>query len=117
MAADGVTVVLGTATPSLEARDAADSGRWRSLLLPERVTGAGRPEVVVVDMGLEFADGNRSMFSARLGEALDRVLERKEKAVLFLNRRGFASFLLCRECGYVPRVPVVQRLAHLSRAR
>lgn len=105
MAADGVTVVLGTATPSLEAREAADSGRWRSLLLPERVTGAGRPDVIVVDMGLEFADGNRSMFSARLGVALDRVLERNEKAVLFLNRRGFASFLLCRECGYVPRCP------------
>jgi len=105
MTEDGITVVLGTATPSLEARNAADSGRWRPLTLPERVTGAGRPEVVVVDMGTEFTDGNRSMFSARLSEELDRVLERRSKAVLFLNRRGFASFLLCRECGFVPRCP------------
>lgn len=105
MAETGVTVVLGTATPSLEARDAADSGRWRALALPERVTGAGRPDVVVVDMGAEFADGNRSMFSAALGEALDTVVARRSKAVLFLNRRGFASFLLCRECGFVPRCP------------
>lgn len=105
MSESGITVVLGTATPSLEARDAVDSGRWRGLALPDRVTGAGRPEIVVVDMGAEFGDGNRSMFSTALGEALDEVLARKSKAVLFLNRRGFASFLLCRECGFVPRCP------------
>ncbi len=105
MSEDGITVVLGSATPSLESRQAVDTGRWRSLLLPERVTGAGRPKVVVVDMGAEFTDGNRSMFSAALGEALDAIVARKSKAVLFLNRRGFASFLLCRECGFVPRCP------------
>lgn len=54
-------------------------------------------------MGAEFADGHRSMFSRRLGEELARVAGEGSKAVLFLNRRGFASFLLCRECGYVPR--------------
>ncbi len=71
--------------------------------MPDRVTGRALPPVEVVDMGAEFADGHRSMFSRPLLAALDGVAERREKAVMFLNRRGFASFLLCRECGFVPR--------------
>ncbi|PKQ38900.1 MAG: primosomal protein N' [Actinobacteria bacterium HGW-Actinobacteria-1] len=98
-----VTVVLGSATPSMEARAAVDDCRWVSAMLPERVTAHGLPEVRIVDMGAEFGGGNRSMFSSALGDAIDAVRQRKSKGVLFLNRRGFASFLLCRECGYVPR--------------
>ncbi len=98
-----VTVVLGSATPSMEARAAVDDGLWVSARLPERVTAHGLPEVRIVDMGAEFGDGNRSMFSSALGDAIDAVVARKSKGVLFLNRRGFASFLLCRECGFVPR--------------
>lgn len=97
----GAVLVLGSATPSMEARYAADTGRWRRVLLPERVSGAV-PEVRVVDMAAEFAAGHRSMFSRALLEALGEIDARGEKAVLFLNRRGFASFLLCRECGFVP---------------
>ncbi|TDB39889.1 MAG: primosomal protein N' [Actinobacteria bacterium] len=98
-----ITVVLGSATPSMEARAAVDEGRWVSARLPERVTAHGLPEVRVVDMGAEFGDGNRSMFSSVMSDAIDAVSDRKSKGVLFLNRRGFASFLLCRECGFVPR--------------
>ncbi len=101
----GVTVVLGSATPSLEARHAVEEGRWTRVLMPERVTAHGLPEVRIVDMGAEFGDGNRSMFSSALGTALDDLARREGKGVLFLNRRGFASFLLCRECGYVPSCP------------
>ncbi|MCE5191634.1 MAG: primosomal protein N' [Actinomycetia bacterium] len=100
-----VTVVLGSATPSLEARVAVEEGLWRSAKLPHRVTTHGLPNVHVVDMGAEFADGNRSMFSTPLGKALDDVAAASGKGVLFLNRRGFASFLLCRECGFVPHCP------------
>lgn len=99
----GVTVVLGSATPSLESLERVESGAWNCAKLPERVTRHGLPEVVIVDMGAEFGDGNRSMFSTALTGALDALVEHKSKGVLFLNRRGFASFLLCRECGYVPR--------------
>ncbi len=98
-----VTVVLGTATPSMEAREAVRTGRWHSAKLPDRVTAHGLPQVSIVDMGAEFAAGNRSMFSEVLGSALDDIVARQSKGVLFLNRRGFASFLLCRECGFVPR--------------
>ncbi len=66
------------------------------------MTGRPLPPVTVVDMAAEFADGHRSMFSRPLIAELQGVAERGEKAVLFLNRRGFASFLLCRECGFVP---------------
>ncbi len=100
--AHGATLVLGSATPSLEAQVASDEGRYRRVRLTHRVGGGEPPEVRVVDMTAEFADGHRSMYSRELQAALRRVAERREKAVLFLNRRGFASFLLCRECGYVP---------------
>lgn len=98
----GATLVLGSASPSMETRRRCDTGEWTRIELPQRATGGDRPSVRVVDMTAEFADGHRSMFSRPLTEGLRRVEERGEKAVLFLNRRGFASFLLCRECGFVP---------------
>ena len=101
-AARGATLVLGSATPSLEAQVRADAGTYERVRLTERVGGGEPPAVRVVDMTAEFADGHRSIYSRALQEALKGVIERREKAVLFLNRRGFASFLLCRECGFVP---------------
>ena len=98
----GAVLVLGSASPSMEARYRCDAGDWERIVLPQRVTGRAMPPVTVVDMAAEFADGHRSMFSRPLEKALRGVAERGEKAVLFLNRRGFASFLLCRECGFVP---------------
>ena len=100
--ATGAVVVLGSASPSMEARERCAAGEWLRIELPERVTKKPLPPVTVVDMAVEFADGHRSMFSRPLIEALTQVAARGEKAVLFLNRRGFASFLLCRECGFVP---------------
>lgn len=98
----GAVLVLGSATPSLESTDAAERGRVRRVLLSTRATGAAMPDVEVVDMSLEFAQGNRSMLSSALRDALASVQARGEKAIVLLNRRGFASFLLCRECGHVP---------------
>lgn len=96
------TLVLGSATPSMETLHAAETGRMARVVLDERVGGGVLPAVEVVDMGQEFLNGNRSIFSDRLLQELRGVAERQEKAVLLLNRRGFASFLLCRECGHVP---------------
>jgi len=98
----GATLVLGSATPSLESLHAADQGHIRLVRMPDRVAGGTRPEVEIVDMSLEFCAGNRSMFSRRLAEELRRVASLGDKAILLLNRRGFAAFLLCRECGHVP---------------
>ena len=98
----GATLVLGSASPSMETLARCKAGGWRRVTLPDRVTGQAVPPVTVVDMAAEFADGHRSMFSRPLIAELQEVAARGEKAVLFLNRRGFASFLLCRECGFVP---------------
>ncbi|HZL05465.1 MAG TPA: primosomal protein N', partial [Coriobacteriia bacterium] len=101
----GAALVLGSATPSMESLFMADDGTWTPLALLERVGEAVMPKILVVDMGAEFAAGNRSVFSAALADGLDKVQASGSRAVLFLNRRGFASFLLCRECGYVPQCP------------
>jgi len=98
----GAVLVLGSASPSMETRSNCESGRWTRVEMPQRVTDRPLPPVTVVDMAAEFAGGHRSMFSRALVASLQGVAERQEKAVLFLNRRGFASFLLCRECGFVP---------------
>jgi primosomal protein N' (replication factor Y) len=96
------TLVLGSASPSMEAIERCSSGEWTHVRLTERVAGRGLPAVEVVDMAAEFESGHRSMFSRPLISALEACVTAGDKAVLFLNRRGFASFLLCRECGFVP---------------
>ncbi|OUO31848.1 primosomal protein N' [Olsenella sp. An293] len=111
MAAErGCALVLGSATPSLESLRRCREGvfrdaRWRRVEMPERPAGAALPRVTVVDMAEQFRGGGRSIFSAPLAEALRGVARRREKAVLMLNRRGFANFLMCRECGCVPECP------------
>lgn len=106
----GATLVLGSATPSIDTLACCEDagtrrGFWRHVRLLERPSGQPLPDVQVVDMAAEFKGGSRSMFSKTLVDALIRVRERGEKAVLLLNRRGFASFVLCRECGFVPECP------------
>lgn len=111
MAAErGCALVLGSATPSLESLERCREGRfagaaWTCARMPERPGEAALPRVTVVDMAEQFRGGGRSIFSAPLVRALEGVVERREKAVLLLNRRGFASFLMCRECGCVPECP------------
>lgn len=98
----GAGLVLGSATPAFESLHAAQEGRYQLVELPERVAGGALPRIDVVDMAAEFNEGFRSMFSRRLQAGLAQVAEGGHKAVLLLNRRGFASFLLCRECSFVP---------------
>jgi primosomal protein N' (replication factor Y) len=97
-------VILGTATPSLESFYKTSDREYRLLSLPERIDNAKMPVVEVVDMRKEFTQKrNRSIFSQSLREAMEDRLARGEQTILFLNRRGFATFVLCRECGYVAR--------------
>jgi len=100
--AAGAGLVLGSATPAFESLRAAQEGRYELVEMPERVAGGALPHVDVVDMASEFNEGFRSMFSRRLQAGLKEVAAGGHKAVLLLNRRGFASFLLCRECSFVP---------------
>lgn len=106
----GATLVLGSATPSIDTLASCEGGvlgdrGWKKVELRERPNRFPLPDVEIVDMGAEFKGGSRSMFSKALTDALIDVHDKDEKAVLLLNRRGFASFLLCRECGYVPECP------------
>lgn len=106
----GCALVLGSATPSLESLARCRAGHfrgrpWVRVSMPERPAGSELPRVTIVDMAEQFRGGGRGVFSAPLVRALEGVCERREKAVLLLNRRGFANFLMCRECGCVPECP------------
>ncbi|MDG0843308.1 primosomal protein N' [Staphylococcus equorum] len=98
-------LILGSATPSLETYARADKGVYELLSLPNRVNQQALPEIEIVDMRAELSSGNRSMFSEQLREAIQNRLDKQEQIVLFLNRRGYASFMLCRDCGHVPQCP------------
>ncbi len=96
----GAVVVLGSATPSMEAYLHARRGRHRLLTLPGRIGPAGLPAVERVDMRREFEEvGRESVLSRRLLSALEQRLRRGEQSLVLLNRRGFSTFVLCRSCG------------------
>ncbi|GEK32615.1 primosomal protein N' [Kurthia sibirica] len=94
-------VILGSATPALESYARAKKRVYELLTLNNRAKNQVLPSVEIVDMRDELHEGNRSMFSRSLAEAIRQRLKRKEQMVLFLNRRGFSSFVLCRDCGTV----------------
>lgn len=98
-------VVLGTATPAVETIYRAERGELERVVLSQRVEGRPLPRIDVVDMRQELREGNRSIFSRRLQQALEACVSRGEQAVLFLNRRGFSTFVLCRACGKVMECP------------
>ena len=101
----GASVVLGSATPSLEAMYRARAGSYRLLELKNRSGQQELARVHTVDLRKELKDGNRSILSIRLQELMEDRLEKKEQIMLFLNRRGYAGFVSCRECGYVAKCP------------
>lgn len=98
-------VILGSATPSLESYARASKGVYTLLTLTKRAKNQDLPVVTVVDMREELKTGNRSMFSVELADAVRVRLEKGEQTVLFLNKRGFSSFVLCRDCGTVVECP------------
>lgn len=102
---EGAHVVLGSATPSLESYSRAKEGIYRLFRLSSRYGESTLPQVKIVDMRQELKEGNRSILSRRLKEAMGGCLERKEQIMLFLNRRGYAGFLSCRMCGQVMKCP------------
>ncbi|MCY4186873.1 MAG: primosomal protein N', partial [Bryobacterales bacterium] len=93
-------VVLGSATPGLETRRNAELGKYRQLSMPQRILKRPMPSVRVVDMRREFSEvGREQLFSRDLQAAVQACLGREEQAMIFLNRRGFSTFVLCRACG------------------
>lgn len=94
-------VILGSATPSLESFARAKKGNYTLLTLSNRPNEQPLPEVTIIDMREQLKNGNRSMFSLELADAIRLRLDKQEQMVLFLNRRGHSSFVLCRDCGTV----------------
>ena len=96
----GATVVLGSATPSLESRYNVERGKYQLLGLPERIEKRPLPRARTIDMRQEFVEtGQQALFSRRLDEQIRRRLAQREQIILLLNRRGFSSFVACRSCG------------------
>ena len=102
---EGAKVVLGSATPSLEAYYRAKQGKYALYTMTKRARGSALPDVEIVDMREELRNGNRSVISQSLKEAMTEKLQAKEQMMLFLNRRGYAGFLSCRSCGQVVMCP------------
>ena len=102
---EGAHVVLGSATPSVDAYYACETGEYALFTLGQRYGEAALPKVEAVDMRAELKAGNRSVFSRKLQEALEQRLRAGEQSMLFLNRRGYAGFITCRSCGYVVKCP------------
>lgn len=101
----GGAVVLGSATPSVQTYYRCQNGVYQLCQMPDRVGESGMPKVVVSDMREELQRGNRSIFSGTLYQAIEDALARGEQIMLFINRRGYSTFLMCRGCGYVFECP------------
>ena len=99
------SVVLGSATPSLEAFYRAEQGEYEILTLRERSQKQALPQVHTIDLREELKAGNRSIISEKLHELIEDRLEKRQQTILFINRRGYAGFISCRSCGYVAKCP------------
>ncbi|WP_106497673.1 primosomal protein N' [Lentibacillus sp. Marseille-P4043] len=98
-------VILGSATPTLESYARAQKGVYQLATLTKRTNDKGMPEVQIVDMRNELHAGNRTMFSRRLKEKMENCIAKNEQVVLLLNRRGYSTFVMCRDCGHVKECP------------
>lgn len=101
----GCKLVLGSATPSIETYYKALKGEYKLLEMNNRVNGKSMPKMEIVDMRQELKSGNMSLFSRKLSSAIEETLNEKKQIILFLNRRGFSTFISCRSCGYVFKCP------------
>ncbi len=100
---NGALLLLGSATPSLGSYYEAKQGRLKLIEMPERINKKPLPHVEIVDMTQETRSGNKGIFSRLLKERLGETLQKGNQAMLFLNRRGYSSFLMCTKCGYVAK--------------
>lgn len=101
----GASVVLGSATPSVDSYYKAESGVYRLLEMKQRVYKQPLPACYIVDLREELKKGNRSVLSVRLQELIENRLAKKQQILLFLNRRGVSGFVSCRACGHVMKCP------------
>lgn len=99
----GASLVLGSATPSLASYHKAMIDEYKLLEMKERINKKELPPLKIIDMGNEVRNGNTGIFSVALKDALIRTISENNQAMLFINRRGFSSFLMCKKCGFVAK--------------
>ena len=102
---DNIPLVLGSATPDINTYYKAKEGKTTLLKLTRRANNSNLPKVKVIDLKQELANGNRTMLSQELYSLIDENLKNKHQTILFLNRRGYSTFIMCRDCGYVVKCP------------
>lgn len=100
---NGAKLIMGSATPSVESYKKAKENQYELITLSQRVNDLEMPKIEIVDMAMELRNGNEGLFSVEMQKALADVLKKNEQAMLFINRRGYASFVMCRECGYIAK--------------
>ncbi len=93
-------LILGSATPNISSFNKAQKGEYTLVQLPERINGLQMPHIEVVDMLNEVMEGNTTFYSRKLLSKLEEAVNNNKQSILFINRRGFASFMMCRDCGY-----------------
>ena len=98
---NNIPVVLGSATPSINTYYNALNGDIKLLTLEKRISKSGLPNIEIVDMRDELATGNKTVFSRKLYHSMKDAISKKEQIMLFLNRRGYSTFIMCRDCGHV----------------
>lgn len=96
-------VVLGSATPSIESYLLAKNGEYALAVMDQRISDKGMPKIEIVNMSNELLMGNDGIFSSKLETELKATIEKGEQAMIFLNRRGHSSFVMCRKCGYIAK--------------
>lgn len=99
----GCSLVLGSATPDLESYHKAITGTYHLLEMKERINKKPMPPLTIVDMCQEVRDGNNGIFSTKFLSALDKTIKSGNQAMIFINRRGYSSFLMCKACGFVAK--------------
>ena len=100
---NGCPLVVGSATPSVDIYQQAKEGKVKLIEMPTRANGKELPKIQIIDMMNELRMGNSSIFSTQLIADLANVVNEKKQAMIFMNRRGFSSFMMCRECGYLAK--------------
>ena len=96
-----IPLVLGSATPDIKSFYEASNGKIKLLKLENRISKLGLPDISIIDMREELLAGNRTIFSRKLYEDINKNIVNKGQTILFLNRRGYSTFIMCRDCGYV----------------
>ncbi|MDR0850463.1 MAG: primosomal protein N' [Christensenellaceae bacterium] len=99
----GCNLVLGSATPNVESFFKAQQHIYKLLTLPNRAGGAELPQIIITDMLSEIRNGNTGIFSTVFLKELENCIKNEKQAMIFINRRGYASFMMCKECGYVAK--------------